>query len=337
MRAKAWQEYPAQPNAMSLAAAISRSQRSIVASRKTLTVQNLAQLGAERLAELLLQVVEGDAAAKRLLKLELASQSSGDEVASEIRKRLAAVAKSRAFIDWKKLRGFGQDLDMQRHAIVTHVAPTRPAEAFDLIWRLLAMAPSIYDRCDGSNGVVSAVMSDALTALEAVARAAKLSQEVLLDKVFAGVCANGYGQFDGLISMMAPQLGHEGLALLKGKFESLAAAPPTRAREKARKAIGYGSSGPVYTDDHNASRNARLVQSALAEIADAKGDVDGYAACFSAEERANPAIAARIAERLLGAGRAGAALAALEKAGPMRKQRGSWPDWDRVRVEILEA
>ena len=317
--------------------AISRPQRRIVASRKTLTVQNLTELGAERLAELLLQVVAGDAAAKRQLKLELASKSGGDEVATQIRKRLAAISKSRSFIDWKKLRGFAHDLDLQRHAIVIHVAPTRPAEAFDLIWRLLAMAPSIYERCDDNNGVVSAVMSEALTGLEAVAPAANLSQDILVDRVFTGVCANGYGQFDGLITMMAAPLGHDGLALLKSKFEGLAATPPKRAREEAREVIGYGSSGPFYADDHDASRHARLVQSALAEIADAMGDVDGYAACYSAQERANPAIAARIAERMLGTGRADEAMAVLENAGPMRRQRGSWPDWDRVRVELLES
>ena len=308
-----------------------------MASQKTLTVQNLAELGAERLAELLMQIVAGDAAAKRQLKLELASQSGGDEVATQVRKRLAAISKSRSFIDWKKLRGFAHDLDMQRDAIVTHVAPTRPAEAFDLTWRLLAMAPSIYERCDDSNGVVGAVLSEALTGLEGVTSAAKLSQEMLLDRVFAGVCANGYGQFDRLITMMAAPLGHDGLELLKRKFESFGAAPPTRAREEAREVVGYGSSGPVYADDHDASRHARLVQSALAEIADAMSDVDGYAACFSAQERANPATAARIAERLLGTGRADEAMAALENAGPMRRQRGSWPDWDRVRVAILEA
>ena len=58
------------------------------------------------------------------------------------------------------------------------------------------------------------------------------------------------------------------------------------------------------------------MQSAPAEIADSLGDVDGYASLHSEEERANPAIAARIAERLLAAGRSAEALAALKRASP---------------------
>jgi hypothetical protein len=45
---------------------------------------------------------------------------------------------------------------MQRDAILKHVAPTRPDEAFDLLWRLLDLAPSIYERCDDSNGRLAA-------------------------------------------------------------------------------------------------------------------------------------------------------------------------------------
>lgn len=60
-------------------------------SNKTLNARNLVALGADRLADLLLELVEGDAAAKRRLRLELASQDDGADVAPEIRKRLAAI------------------------------------------------------------------------------------------------------------------------------------------------------------------------------------------------------------------------------------------------------
>jgi hypothetical protein len=43
-------------------------------SEKTLNAKNLAALGAKRLADLLLEVTAGDAAAKRRLRLELAKQ-----------------------------------------------------------------------------------------------------------------------------------------------------------------------------------------------------------------------------------------------------------------------
>jgi hypothetical protein len=67
------------------------------------------------------------------------------------------------------------------------------------------------------------------------------------------------------------------------------------------------------------------------------GDVDGYATRFSEDERTNPAMAAEIAERLLAAGRAGEALAAIERAEKTHASGRSWPDWERVRIDALEA
>ena len=44
-----------------------------MASENSLNLKNLKALGAERLAELLLELATGDASAKRRLRLELAS------------------------------------------------------------------------------------------------------------------------------------------------------------------------------------------------------------------------------------------------------------------------
>ena len=309
-----------------------------MASDKTLNAKNLATLGADRLADILLELVSGDTSAKRRLRLELASLSEGGAgVATEVRKRLATIAKSRSFIDWHKYRAFVADIEAQRRAIVDHVAPGQPAEAFDLLWRLLDMAPSLYERCDDSNGEIGSVMKDALEDLGRLAPQCGLKVPVLADKVYAGVCTNGYGQFDGLIGLMVPVLGKEGLALLNAKFEALGKSPPKPPKDSERRVIGWGRGGPLYEDDLEIKGHARLVRSALTEIADALGDVDAYAARYSAEEQANPAIAAGIAQRLLGAGRAGEALAALDRAEPLRVKGGHWPDWDRARIEVLDG
>lgn len=308
-----------------------------MASEKTLNAKNLAALGAERLAELLLELTTGDASAKRRLRLELASRSGGSDDALEIRKQLVSIARSRSFVDWRKIRPLAQDLAMQRAAIMNHVAPTKPAEAFDLLWRLLEMAPSIYERCDDSNGLIGNVIRLALAELGVVVEQAALAPPTLADLVFQGVSANDYDQFDDLIALMSKSLGQEGLKILKARFEELAAKPPSRPKHGERRVIAYGSAGPMFEDDLEARNHARTIRSALTEIADALGDVDGYAACFSTEERANPAIAARIAERLLAANRACDAMAALAIAEDQFRQGGYWPDWQRVRIDTLEA
>jgi hypothetical protein len=308
-----------------------------VASDKTLNAKNMAALGAIRLAELLLELTSRDAAAKRRLRLELASRNGGGDVAAEIRKRLATIAKSRSFVDWNKVRALVADLDMQRSAIVQHVAPTQPAEAFDLLWRLLELAPSVYERCDDSNGTIGDIISDAREDLGTIAARAKPDARVLADRVFAGVQANDYAQFDGIIGLMAEALGRDGLALLKTRFEELAAAPPPAPGGGDRKVIGISTRGPIYQDDFETRYHARRVRSALTEIADALGDVGGYAARFSADERTNPSIAADIAERLLGAGRPEKAMVALQLAEGNSRAGGHWPDWTRVRIDTLDA
>ncbi len=120
------------------------------------------------------QLASGDAAAKRRLRLELASQSGGEVVAAEVRKRLATIAKSKSFVDWHKVRALAKDLEAQRTAIMKHVAPTKPADSLDLLWRLLEIAPSIYERCDDSNGTIGDVVRGALENLGEVAKSAKL-------------------------------------------------------------------------------------------------------------------------------------------------------------------
>ena len=305
-------------------------------SEKTLNAKNLAKLGSERLAELLLEVTTGDAAAKRRLRLELASHIGGD-VAGEIRKRLMSIGKSRSFIDWRKVRILARDLDAQREAIAAHVTPTNPGEAFDLLWGILEMAPSIYERCDDSNGEIGNVIASARDDLGAVAAQAGQMAVALADRVFEAVCANDYGQFDGLIKLMAQALGPGGLSRLKTKFGKVTTDVPQQRAVGERRVIGISTRGPIYEDDYERSRRAGLVRSALVEIADALGDVDGFACQYSDKERTNPAIAAAIAERMLFADRANEALAALEKAAGAFRAGGHWPDWQRVRIDVLDA
>lgn len=308
-----------------------------MASEKTLNAGNLAALGAERLAELLIELTSGDAAAKRRLRLELASRRGGGDVAAEIRKRLATIAKARAFVEWNKVRALASDLDVQRSAIARHVAPSQPGEAFDLLWRLLELAPSVYQRCDDSNGTLADVFADALDDLGQIAAQTNIPPSQLADRVFDALQADDYGQFDGIIGRMAEAMGPAGLAMLKTRFEEAAAAVPAVPAAGDRKVIGFSTNGPIYQDVFESRSRARRVQSALTAIADALGDADGYAARFSAAERANPAIAADIARRMLDAGRPGEAMAALQQAEEHVRKGGYWPDWPRVRIETLDA
>src|SRR4051795_10580991 len=128
-----------------------------MASRKTVTLDNLMALGPERLAAILVELADGNAEVKRRLRLELAAQTGDNIIAAEIGKRLAALRSARSFIDWQRRRDFVRDLDLQRAMIVNRVTPTRAALALDLMWRFMDLAEPVLNRVDDSTGSVGDV------------------------------------------------------------------------------------------------------------------------------------------------------------------------------------
>ena len=102
-----------------------------MAAKSALNAKNLEALGLERLAALLIEISAGNAAAKRRLRMELASAQSSAELAKEVRKRLTIIARSRSFVDSQGARSLAGDLDIQRRAIVETVAKADSTEALD--------------------------------------------------------------------------------------------------------------------------------------------------------------------------------------------------------------
>lgn len=161
-----------------------------MASKKTLNETNLEALGAKRLAELLIEVSTGNAAAKRLLRLELAGTGSPGAVAKEIRKRLTTIARSRSFIDWQNRKTLVDDLEAQRRAIAERVAKSSPVEGLELMWRFLDLAGSVFDRCDDSNGTISGIFRQARRDLGGIAQAAKIAPHDLAERAFQALVKN---------------------------------------------------------------------------------------------------------------------------------------------------
>lgn len=307
-----------------------------MAAKKALNAKSLEALGAERLAELLIEVSDANPAVKRRLRLEVAGTQSPGAVAKEVRKRLAAIARSRSFIDWQNIRTFADDLDMQRRAISGQLAKADPAEALDLTWQFLALASSIHERCDDSSGIVGDVFRAAVRDLGEIAVAAKPSPESLADRAFDALNANDYSQYDELIRALSPALGPRGLDHLKRRFMELSKRPPENPNAKDRKPIGWGSGGPIYAHEIANRRRETTVRVALQEIADALGDVDGFIAQYSDEARTAPRVAAEIARRLLDASRAQEAWDAINAAATDRPGRIPF-EWEETRLNVMEA
>ncbi|MGI8570939.1 MAG: DUF6880 family protein [Methylocella sp.] len=305
-------------------------------SKKTLNAKNLESLGAQRLAELLIEVSTSNAAVKRRLRLELAGSQSPGELAKEIRKRLTTIARSRTFVDWQNRRTLIDDLEAQRRAIVNQIANTDPSESHELMWRFMALANSIFERCDDSSGMVIGVFHTACRDLGEIALAAQVDPEELAGRVFNALNKNDYGQYDELIDVLSPALGSPGLAQLKERFLELSEAPPERPKDKDRKVIGWSTGGPLYADEITDRRHQSTIRLALQEIADAQGDVDGFIAQQSEKSRTVPSVASKIARRLLNTGRleeAWTAINAIDESKP-----GWIPfEWEEVRLDLMET
>jgi len=201
-----------------------------MAGRASLNAKNLEALGPARLAELLLQHTEGNAAARRALRLALAEQRGPLEMAQEVRKRLAAVERSSSWLDQKRRDALLADLDRQRQAMVGPIAAHDPDLAVELLWRFLDLASSLQDRCDCSDDAELPLFHQASADLGQVACRAKGSTAALAEQVAAAWLENEGGEYDHLIEHLKEALKPEGLEQLRQMME--AQRPPRRSDVK---------------------------------------------------------------------------------------------------------
>jgi hypothetical protein len=183
-----------------------------MARRKPLDAQTLVDLGAQRLAELLVEMAEDDPTTQRRLRLELAGARGPKEAAREVSRRIQAIQRSRSFVERRHVRNLVADLETQRRAIVEQVAERDPAEGLRLMWRFVALANSIFDRIDGSDGMVVGTFHSACADVGRIAVGAGADPNATADRVYDALSANDYGQYDHLVTAVAAALGDGGLA-----------------------------------------------------------------------------------------------------------------------------
>lgn len=280
-----------------------------MAAKTTLNRRNLERLGAERLAALVLELSDGDAAAKRRVRLELAGHHDPDEVGRAIRKRWQTVARDAGLLDTESQRALGRDLAAHRRAVHDFVAPHRPAEAFDLLLRLVELRPPVFARCHWSDHRLLEVFEEAGSDLAELVATARPAPAPLAERLARLVATDGWHGGLDVVDAVAPALDADGRGRLRDRLEAARAEAPARG-------------------------SGHALVAALARLADLDGDVDAYVALFDAEARRAPPVAAEIARRLLAAGRvddAAAALADVPAGGPR------WPERDRVEADVMEA
>lgn len=291
-------------------------------SRKTVTAANLADLGAARLAEILVDLAEAQPTIKRRLRMELAGEVGAQDLAAEVSKRLAAIETRRSRVHWRKYKDFVRDLELQRAMIAGKMAEQDPALALDFLWRFVDMAEGVLSLTKDDKGEVEAVFLAAVDDLGPVAVRAGGSTIALAERAFRALETDEHEIFVRLVEILLPALDADGIARLRALLE---AAIARRGRPKP------------------------ALRAAVQALADAQGDVDGFIATITASEALQPWTGAQIAARLTAAGRAPEALAALKRSAPpafadvARSQArvvASAPSlqaWEEAYLEALEA
>jgi hypothetical protein len=271
-----------------------------VASLKKVTPENLARLGADRLAAIVADAAESRPELKRRLRMELAAEQGADHLALELDKRLNSLDASRSKVSWRKRPTFVADLEVLRVLVAERLAGLDRAAALARMWSFMDLARRLGTRVRDKDGGVAAVFARAATDIGRLLGAESDDQDG--DALVEAISRNPAGWAEWLP------------AILDQAPRPILDALLARLRERQGGSPGW----------------AGIVR----QVADAAGDVDAFLATFTAQAVRAPSIAAEAARRLLGAGRVEEAGRLLHAASKTAEPDF---DWESAWIEYLDC
>ena len=285
-------------------------------ARKSVNTANLAKLGAERLAELLVEVGGTNANWKRRLKLELAAEVGAADLSAEIDKRLLALGASRTRVSWRKRPELLVDLAMHRDMIVDRLAGLDAVVAFSCLVDWFDLYPGLRERVNDPKEELSDLYLETAPALAGLAsRVPDQAVPVLFEALQTRL-----SDWSVWVGRAAPLLDDTVAAALLSVLIEGPAAPTGRLALVVRR------------------------------LADRAGNLDAWIASFPTKERGQTQIGSEIATRLARDGRPAEARTALEAARPVAPAPSRFsgrsqapppeersPFWDAAEIAVLDA
>ena len=284
---------------------------------RTVNAVTLASLDPDRLAQLLADAARSDAKLKRLLTLEIAADAA--DLVEEIDKQAQRLRTAKGRLNAARALVFARELDQLIAATASKLGALDPAAAVERLLDLLEGAPALLARRTGEGRPL-------LDAFGSIAgHVAALLPTIPAGEARAHLLATVH------------RLGvDDRLEAATGLLAAVAAAGDVQDRRLLQKLV-TGELAALECAGARPGVIAQRVQvltEALAQIADASGDVDAFRA---AQERRDPRLRDHLAltKRLLAADRAGEALEVLE-ATPAGAAR-SGTSHAELRITVLEV
>lgn len=297
-----------------------------MAHKSALSFDKLKGLGADKLAQLVLEEAERNAGFRRQVKAALAGKSGPEAIAKLIDRRLSGLARAKSFIEWDKARAFADDLRSLTDTITSELGPAAPALAIDRLLRFIATHEQVFERVDDSSGRVQDVYYQAIHATGDLATSLPVPEaDALPEKIMAALGESSHGYLADVTEAVAPHLPQDSLTRWDGDLKEAIAERQTE--EAARK-----------SDDWFYSMTSQWA--GMRQIlASARGDLDLLIA-LELKKKPHMQDTLGIATQLLEAGRNAEALEWVRKPG--RRTFGEADDGlspERVSLEarILDA
>lgn len=184
-----------------------------MARKHALSIENLIELGPEKLARLVLDETERNAGFKRQVSAALAAKSGPEAVAKLIDRRLAGLERARSFIEWERTRAFRDDLQSLVDTIVSELAPLSTQLAMDRLLRFIATHERVFDRVDDSSGHVQDVYYLAIAEMGVLAaQLGPAGAAHLPDRIMAVLGETSHGYLRDLAEVVIPHLADDVLA-----------------------------------------------------------------------------------------------------------------------------